>query len=54
MKEVSKVCQCVRDVSMGFQEVSKKFQGSFKSVGGKFQGYFKMVSRVFQGRLKGV
>ena len=43
--------RCVRDVSIVFQEVSKKFQGSFKSL---FQGFFKKVFRIFQGRLKGV
>ena len=31
----------VRDVSVMFQEVSKKFQGSFKSVSREFLGSFK-------------
>ena len=39
---------------MVFQEVSKKFPGSFKSVKRKFQEHFNIVSRVFQGRLKGI
>ena len=33
---------------MVFQEVSKKFQGSFKSVSRKFWGNIKGVSRKFQ------
>ena len=36
-------------VSMVFQEVSKKLQGRFKSVYRRFQGHFKIVLRVFQG-----
>ena len=38
---------------MVFQEVSKKFPGSFKSVKRKFQEHFKIVSRKIEGYFEG-
>ena len=43
----------LKEGSMVFQKVSKKFQGSFKTVKKKFQGYFKIVSKKIEEYWKG-